>query len=161
TAISTKINNVYQDLDNKIENIRNEWNHTFISLVTQQVDQMINIIGGRQTFNSLIANIINVKVDELLNQIIRVKNELTVIMNNADRNLYEWTLGELMSIKTCLTDRQALADLLVSFSAELRTKLDCAPCVDIQTIKPFRPMDSNISQAGDTSQIQGSTGFGG
>ncbi|MBE9231737.1 hypothetical protein IQ231_08550 [Cuspidothrix issatschenkoi LEGE 03284] len=140
TAINAKIQNVSQEVDIKIDNIRNEWNRTFITLVSQQVDQIINIIVSRDTFNVVMANTINAKVDELLNQIIKVKNELIVIMNNADRHLYEWTLGELMAIKGCLTDREALVDLLVTFSAEMRTKLDSAPCVDINTFKPFTPI---------------------
>ncbi|MDZ8237181.1 MAG: hypothetical protein RMZ69_08440 [Nostoc sp. ChiQUE01a] len=61
-------------------------------------------------------------------------------MNDADRHLYEWTLGELIAIKGCLTDRQVLSDQLVSFSAELRTKLDCTPCVDIKNFERFRPI---------------------
>ncbi|GAX42086.1 hypothetical protein NIES4075_30860 [Tolypothrix sp. NIES-4075] len=140
TEINNKINNVYRDIDIKIENVRNEWNQTFISLVTQHVDELINIIGGRDTFNIRVANIINIKVDELLNQILRTKNELTAIINNADRHLYEWTLGELMAIKGCLTDREVLVETLVTFSAQLRTKLDGTACVDINTFKPFKPM---------------------
>ncbi|MBR8834852.1 MAG: hypothetical protein DSM106950_12645, partial [Stigonema ocellatum SAG 48.90 = DSM 106950] len=140
TEINNKINNVYRDIDIKIENVRKEWNQTFISLVTRNVDELINIIGDTETFNIRIANLINIKVDELLNQILRVKNELTVIMNNSDRHLYEWTLGELMVIKGCLTDRQVLVEQLVTFSTELRTKLDNTLCVDIKTFKPFKPI---------------------
>jgi hypothetical protein len=140
SEINNKINKVYRDIDIKIQNIRNEWNQAFISLVGQYVDELINIIGSRETFNILIANLISVKLDELLNQIVRTKNELTVIMNNADRHLYEWTLGELITIKGCLTDRQALAEQLVSFSAELKTKLDCTPCVDINKFERFKPI---------------------
>ncbi|WP_460204047.1 hypothetical protein [Scytonema sp. NUACC21] len=140
SEINNKINNVYRDIDIKIDNIRNEWNQTFISLVRQYVDELINIIGDRDSFNVRIANSINVKVDELVNQILRTKNELTLIMNNADRQLYEWTLGEVIAIKGCLTDRQALVEQLITFSTELRTKLDCTPCVDIKTIKPFKPL---------------------
>ncbi|MEH2247177.1 hypothetical protein [Nostoc sp.] len=143
TEINNKINNVYRDIDIKIENVRNEWNQTFITLVTQYVDEVINIIGNRESFNIQVANVINVKVDELLNQILRIRNELTVIINNADRHLYEWTLGELMAIKGCLTDRQALVEQLVTFSAELRTKLDSTACVDINTFKPFKPISGN------------------
>ncbi len=143
TEINNKINNVYRDIDIKIENVRNEWNQTFITLVTQYVDEVINIIGDRQSFNIQVANVINVKVDELLNQILRIRNELTVIINNADRHLYEWTLGELMAIKGCLTDRQALVEQLVTFSAELRVKLDSTTCVDINTFKPFKPISGN------------------
>jgi hypothetical protein len=71
---------------------------------------------------------------------LRTKNELTAIINNADRHLYEWTLGELMAIKGCLTDREVLVETLVTFSAQLRTKLDGTACVDINTFKPFKPM---------------------
>src|SRR5919199_715249 len=140
TEINNKINNVYRDIDIKIENVRNEWTQTFISLVTQHVDELINIIGDRDTFNIRVANLINIKVDELLNQILRTKNELTAIISNADRHLYEWTLGELMAIKGCLTDREVLVETLVTFSAQLRTKLDGTACVDINTFKPFKPM---------------------
>ncbi|WP_375471463.1 hypothetical protein [uncultured Nostoc sp.] len=146
TEINNKINNVYRDIDTKIENVRNEWNQTFITLVTQYVDEVINIIGDRESFNIQVANVINIKVDELLNQILRIRNELTVIINNADRHLYEWTLGELMAIKGCLTDRQALVEQLVTFSAELRTKLDSTICVDINTFKPFKPISINPAQ---------------
>ncbi len=146
TEINNKINNVYRDIDTKIENVRNEWNQTFLTLVTQYVDEVINIIGDRQSFNIQVANVINVKVDELLNQILRIRNELTVVINNADRHLYEWTLGELMAIKGCLTDRQALVEQLVTFSAELRTKLDNTACVDINTFKPFKPISGNPAQ---------------
>ncbi|MCC5644044.1 hypothetical protein LC607_14015 [Nostoc sp. CHAB 5824] len=143
TEINNKINNVYREIDIKIENVRNEWNQTFISLVRQYVDELINIIGDRESFNIQVANVINIKVDELLNQILRIRNELTVIINNADRHLYEWTLGELMEIKGCLTDRQALVEQLVTFSAELRVKLDSTTCVDINTFKPFKPISVN------------------
>ncbi|MBW4627890.1 MAG: hypothetical protein KME49_20870 [Brasilonema octagenarum HA4186-MV1] len=137
--INNKINNVYRDIDLKIDNVRNEWNQTFINLVRQYVDQVINVICDTDTFNTRIANIINIKVDDLLNQIITTKNELTVLMNNSDRQLYEWTLGELMAIKGCLTDREVLVEMLVTFSAELRTKLDGTACVDIKSVKPFKP----------------------
>ncbi|BAY47241.1 hypothetical protein SAMD00079811_48580 [Scytonema sp. HK-05] len=140
TAINNKINKVYRDIDIKISSIRTEWNQTFLILVGQYVDELIHIIGGKETFNILIANLINAKLDELLNQILRTKNELIVIMNNADRHLYEWTLGELIAIKGCLTDREVLADQLISFSAELKTKLDCTPCVDINNFERFRPI---------------------
>ncbi|MEH2410083.1 hypothetical protein [Nostoc sp.] len=146
SEINNKINNVYRDIDIKIENVRNEWNQTFITLVTQYVDEVINIIGDRESFNIQVANVINIKVDELLNQILRIRNELTVIINNADRHLYEWTLGELMAIKGCLTDRQALVEQLVTFSAELRVKLDSTACVDINTFKPFKPISGNPVQ---------------
>jgi hypothetical protein len=75
-------------------------------------------------------------------------------MNNADRQLYEWTLGELMAIKGCLTDRQALVEQVVSFSAELRTKLDSAPCVDIKAFKPFKPISIEPKQ--QPQQLPGS-----
>jgi hypothetical protein len=140
TEINNKINNIYRDMDIKIENVRNEWNQTFISLVTQHVDELINIIGDRDTFNIRVANLINIKVDELLNQILRTKNELIAIINNADRHLYEWTLGELMAIKGCLTDREVLVETLVTFNAQLRTKLNETACVDINAFKPFKPM---------------------
>ncbi|MCC5637727.1 hypothetical protein LC593_18150 [Nostoc sp. CHAB 5844] len=140
TEINNKINNLYRDVDIKIDNIRNEWNQTFITLVRQYVDELITIIGNRESFNIQIANIINIKVDELLNQIWRIRNELTVFINNSDRNLYEWTLGELMVLKGCLTDRQALVEQLVTFSSELRVKLDSTNCVDINTFKPFKPI---------------------
>ncbi|MFN6494778.1 hypothetical protein [Nostoc sp. DedQUE03] len=145
TEINNKINNVYRDIDIKIENVRNEWNQTFMSLVTQYVDELIAIIGNRESFNIQVANVINIKVDELLNQILRIRNELTVIINNADRHLYEWTLGELMAIKGCLTDRQALVEQLVTFSSELRVKLDSTNCVDINTFKPFKPISVNAA----------------
>ncbi|MBW4628301.1 MAG: hypothetical protein KME49_23005 [Brasilonema octagenarum HA4186-MV1] len=58
-----------------------------------------------------------------------------------------------MAIKGCLTDRQALAEQLVSFSAELKTKLDCTPCVDIKTFKRFKPI---LIAAQQQEQITGS-----
>ncbi|MBE9199788.1 MULTISPECIES: hypothetical protein [unclassified Nodularia (in: cyanobacteria)] len=144
--INNKISNVYKDIDVKVDNLRNEWNQSFITLVGQYVDELINIIGDRESFNLRVANMINIKVDELLNQILRIRNELTVIINNSDRHLYEWTLGELMAIKGCLTDRQTLVEQLVTFSSELRTKLDSTVCVDINTFQPFKPLSANPAQ---------------
>ncbi|MBO3460455.1 hypothetical protein G7B40_019830 [Aetokthonos hydrillicola Thurmond2011] len=148
----TEINNKYTDLNIKIENFRSEWNQSFITLVRQYVDELIVILGNRESFNIQIANIINVKVDELLNQIWRIKNELTTFINNSDRNLYEWTLGELMALKGCLTDRQALVEQLVTFSSELRVKLDNTECVDINTFKPFKPLSAPQQLPGNRPQ---------
>jgi ABC-type phosphate transport system substrate-binding protein len=163
------------EINNKIDNLRNDWNRTFINLVTEHVDELINTIGSRETFNrvmtqklvnnnpelnhyvsqqidkiydqkiqndiSVITQNISQEIDNTyINQIIRTKNELTALMNNADRQLYEWTLGEIMAIKGCLTDREALVEMLVTFNAELRTKLDATACVDIKTFKPFKPV---------------------
>jgi len=167
-AYSTEINN-------KIENLRNDWNRTFMSLVIQHIDELINTIGNQETFNRVITqnlvnnnselnHYVNQQIDNIseqkiqhyipvitqnisqeidntcINQIITSKKELTALMNNADRNLYEWTLGELMAIKGCLSDRQVIVEQLVTLSAELRTKLDGTACVDINTFKPFKPM---------------------
>jgi succinate dehydrogenase flavin-adding protein (antitoxin of CptAB toxin-antitoxin module) len=188
-ANSTEMNNQLLNLvanstetNNKIENLRNDWNQTFMSLVIQHVDELINIIGNRETFNRLITqNLVNNNNAELnhyvsqqidkiydekiqnyisvmtqnisqemgntyINQLITTKNELTGLMNNADRNLYEWTLGELMVIKGCLSDREVLVEQLVTFSAQLRTKLDGTACVDINTFKPFKPISIDHEQ---------------
>lgn len=145
--LNNKINAVYRDIDIRVESMRNEWNQTFIILLSQYVEELINIIGRKESFNILIASLIRDKVDELLNQIIRTKNELTVIINNGDRDLYEWTLGELIAIKGCLTDRQALVEQLDSFSTALRTKLECTPCADIKKLKPFKPYSLNSTQS--------------
>jgi ABC-type phosphate transport system substrate-binding protein/succinate dehydrogenase flavin-adding protein (antitoxin of CptAB toxin-antitoxin module) len=169
------------ETNNKIENLRNDWNRTFMSLVIQHVDELINTIGSRETFNRVITqklvnnnaelkhyisqqidNIYDEKIQNYIsvitqnisqeidntyiNQLIRTKNELTALMNNADRNLYEWTLGELMVIKGCLSDREVLVEQLVTFSAELRTKLDGTACVDIKTFKPFKPISIAAKQ---------------
>ncbi|WP_216669994.1 substrate-binding domain-containing protein [Brasilonema sennae] len=163
------------EINNKIENLRNDWNRTFIDLVTQHVDEMINTIGDQETFNRVISqklvnnntdlkyyisqqieniydqkiqNEISVMIQNIsqeidnthINQIITTKNELIVLMNSADRQLYEWILGELMAIKGCLTDRETLVETLVTLTTELRTKLDRTACVDIKTFKPFKPV---------------------
>jgi hypothetical protein len=45
-----------------------------------------------------------------------------------------------MAIKGCLTDREVLVETLVTFHAQLRTKLNETACVDINAFKPFKPM---------------------
>jgi ABC-type phosphate transport system substrate-binding protein len=168
------------ETNNKIENLRNHWNQNFMSLVIQHVDELSNTIGSRETFNRLITqNLVNNNAElnhyvsqqidnydekiqnyisvitqnsrqeidnTYINELIRTKNELTGLMNNADRNLYEWTLGELMAIKGCLSDREVLVEQLVTFSAQLRTKLDGTACVDINTFKPFKPISIDDEQ---------------
>jgi hypothetical protein len=168
------------ETNNKIENLRNDWNQNFMSLVIQHVDELINTIVSRETFNRLITqNLVNNNAElnhyvsqqidnydekiqnyisvitqnsrqeidnTYINQLITTKNELTGLMNNADRNLYEWTLGELMAIKGCLSDREVLVEQLVTFSAQLRTKLDGTACVDINTFKPFKPISIDDNQ---------------
>ncbi|MBW4593150.1 MAG: substrate-binding domain-containing protein [Brasilonema angustatum HA4187-MV1] len=163
------------EINNKIDSLRNDWNRTFINLATQHVDELINTIASRETFNRVISqNLVNnntelnhyvsQEIDKIyeqkiqnyisvitqnisqeidnsyINQIITTKNELITLMNNADRQIYEWTLGELMAIKGCLTDREALVEKLITFTAELRTKLNGTACVDIKTFKPFKPV---------------------
>jgi len=168
------------ETNNKIENLRNHWNQNFMSLVIQHVDELSNTIGSRETFNRLITqNLVNNNAElnhyvsqqidnydekiqnyisvitqnsrqeidnTYINQLITTKNELTGLMNNADRNLYEWTLGELMAIKGCLSDREVLVEQLVTFTAQLRTKLDGTACVDINTFKPFKPISIDDEQ---------------
>src|SRR4028118_2416308 len=168
------------ETNNKIENLRNHWNQNFMSLVIQHVDELSNTIGSRETFNRLITqNLVNNNAElnhyvsqqidnydqkiqnyisvitqnsrqeidnTYINELIRTKNELTGLMNNADRNLYEWTLGELMAIKGCLSDREVLVEQLVTFSAQLRTKLDGTACVDINTFKPFKAISIDHKQ---------------
>src|SRR4028119_1083229 len=169
------------ETNNKIENLRNHWNQNFMSLVIQHVDKLSNTIGSRETFNRQITqNLVNnnaelnhyvsQQIDKIydekiqnyismitqnirqeidnsyINQLITTKNELTGIMNNADRHLYEWTLGELMAIKGCLSDREVLVEQLVTFSAQLRTKLDGTACVDINTFQPFKPISIDDEQ---------------
>jgi hypothetical protein len=112
---------VSQQIDNYDEKIQN-----YISVITQNSRQEID--------------------NTYINQLIRTKNELTGLMNHADRNLYEWTLGELMVIKGCLSDREVLVEQLVTFSAELRTKLDGTACVDINTFQPFKPISIDQEQ---------------
>ncbi|WP_332956001.1 substrate-binding domain-containing protein [Microcoleus sp. AR_TQ3_B6] len=166
--------------NNKIENLRNDWNQNFMSLVIQHVDELSNTIGSRETFNRLITqNLVNNNAEldryvsqqidnydekiqnyisvitqnsrqeidnTYINELIRTKNELAGLMNHADRNLYEWTLGELMVLKGCLSDREVLVEQLVTFSAELRTKLEGTACVDIDTFKPFKPISIDDKQ---------------
>ncbi|WP_414589904.1 hypothetical protein, partial [Scytonema sp. PCC 10023] len=70
TEVNNQIVNLVADsteINNKISNLRNEWNQTFINLATQHVDELSNIIGGRETFNRLITqNLVN--NNEELNQ---------------------------------------------------------------------------------------------
>jgi hypothetical protein len=51
-----------------------------------------------------------------------------------------------MEIKGCLTDREVLVEQLVTFSSQLRTKLDSTNCVDINTFKPFNPISTDPKQ---------------
>jgi succinate dehydrogenase flavin-adding protein (antitoxin of CptAB toxin-antitoxin module) len=113
--------------------------------VSQQIDKIYD--EKIQNYISMITQNIRQEIDNsYINQLITTKNELTGLMNNADRNLYEWTLGELMAIKGCLSDREVLVEQLVTFSAQLRTKLDGTACVDINTFKPFKPISIDDEQ---------------
>ena len=168
------------ETNNKIENLRNHWNQNFMSLVIQHVDELIDTIGSRERFNRQIThNLVNNNAElnhyvsqqidnydekiqnyisvitqnsrqeidnTYINELIRTKNELTALMNNADRNLYEWTLEELVAIKGCLSDREVLVEQLVTFTAQLRTKLDGTACVDINTFQPFKPISIDDEQ---------------
>src|ERR671933_504429 len=95
--------------------------------VSQQIDKIYD--EKIQNYISMITQNIRQEIDNsYINQLITTKNELTGLMNNADRNLYEWTLGELMAIKGCLSDREVLVEQLVTFSAELRTIVISKKC---------------------------------
>ena len=98
----TEINNQLLNLvanstetNNKIENLRNDWNRTFMSLVTQHGDEVINIIGSRESFNRVITqNLVNnnaelnhyisQQIDNIFEQ--KIHNHMQVIARNIVQN---------------------------------------------------------------------------
>ena len=83
------------EINNKIENLRNEWNRTFINLATQHVDELSNIIGGTDTFNRVITQKLvnnNTELEHYVSQQIdntyeqKVQNNLHLITQNIVNN---------------------------------------------------------------------------
>jgi ABC-type transporter lipoprotein component MlaA len=83
------------EINNKIENLRNEWNRTFLNLATQHVDELSNIIGGTDTFNRVITQKLvnnNTELEQYVSQQIdntyeqKVQNNLHLITQNIVNN---------------------------------------------------------------------------
>ena len=62
-------------------------------------------------------------------QLAQFETKINARIAQGDTDLYHWTLEQLVRLQSCITDRQALAGLFESFSAELKDKLESAPCV--------------------------------
>src|SRR6476661_7016217 len=102
TVTNSEVNNEFvnvvansTEINNKIENLRNEWNRTFLNLATQHVDELSNIIGGTDTFNRVITQKLvnnNTELEQYVSQQIdntyeqKVRNNLHLITQNIVNN---------------------------------------------------------------------------
>ncbi|MBR8836157.1 MAG: hypothetical protein DSM106950_19575, partial [Stigonema ocellatum SAG 48.90 = DSM 106950] len=124
------------EINNKIQNLRNDWSQTFISLVTQHVDELINTIGGRDTFNRLITQKIvnnNAELNQYVSQQIdntyeqKIQAHIPVITqrivnNNAELNQY--VSQQIQQNVTSNTEINHEIVNLVANSTEINNKID-------------------------------------
>ncbi|HEY9296180.1 MAG TPA: hypothetical protein VIQ31_07370, partial [Phormidium sp.] len=54
-----------------------------------------------------------------------------------DTQLYNWTLEQLITLQSCLTDRQALVEMFESFATRLKDELDNTDCVNPNQFTPW------------------------
>src|SRR4028119_1151105 len=124
------------EINTKIENLRNEWNRTFINLATQHVDELSNIIGGTDTFNRVITQKLvnnNTELEQYVSQQIdntyeqKVQNNLHLITQNIVNNNEELNQYIDRRLQQTVTNNSEVNNEivnLVSNSTEINNKIE-------------------------------------
>jgi hypothetical protein len=134
------VNNIMGDIDNRInvnfENkilnfredvssiVRNEINQNYTDSITTNV---LSEIKKQQFYLDM--QLIKAEVENFYARLGQFETQVNIRINQGDTRLYNWTLEQLIGLQGCITDRQALVELFESFSTNLKTVLDGAPCV--------------------------------
>jgi hypothetical protein len=138
--VDVVVNNVMGDIDNRINVnfehkilnfredvnslVKNEINENY----TESLKSMILADLKNQQFYFDMQSI-KTEVQNFYSRLGQFETQLNLRITQGDARLYNWTLEQLVALQGCLTDRQALVELLESFSAKAKTVLDGAPCV--------------------------------
>ena len=141
--IQTRIRQLEQDIDTKIERLRVDFRGEIITAILDQInaliEQKIKLEMTKVDFNTYIVQI-DARANKYIDQIKQLEVTLISRIDQGDRSLYNWTLEQLMAIKGCMADREVLVEQLALLSTELQTRLDSAPCVNPTVFKEWKPL---------------------
>jgi len=112
--------------------VRNEINQNF----TESIKTTVLTDIKKQPFYLDMESIKN-EVENFYARLGQFETQLYLRINQGDAQLYNWTLEQLVALQGCLTDRPALVELFESFSTEIKTKLNNAPCVQTSKFTPL------------------------
>ena len=124
------------EINSKIDNLRNDWNQTFINLAKQHVNPLIDTIIGSDTFNSAVTQKIvnnNVELNHYVNQQIdntyeqKIQNNLNLITRNIVNNNEELSHYIDQRLQNAVTNNTAVNHEIVNLvtnSTEINSKID-------------------------------------
>ena len=137
TDVDQRIDKV---LDNKILNFSSNVSSLVRDEISQNFAESIKAtvftdIKKQQFFLDMQS--IKSEVENFYARLGQFETQLYLRVDQGDAQLYNWTLEQLVTLQGCLTDRQALVELFESFSTEIKTKLNNAPCVQTNGFTPL------------------------
>ena len=120
------------NFENKVVNLRSDVssivNREMTSSISAAVkmDVLADIKKQQLAFD---VNAFRGEIGKFHAQLAQFETKINSRIAQGDTDLYNWTLEQLVTLQGCITDRQTITGLLDSFSAELKNRLDSAPCV--------------------------------
>lgn len=165
-GVSTVINNIMGDIDDRINANFETKIFNFRQDLSTFVSTEINEGYTENLKASLLAEIrnqqfyldmqsIRAEVMNFYGRLGQFETQLNLRIAQGDARLYNWTLEQLTALQACMTDRQALVDMMESFTSRLKNALDDAPCVQPSR---FTVIPDTLPElgAGGTGQLPGS-----
>lgn len=146
------------NLENKVINLRNDVsaivNKEMASSLTNSVkmDVLADIKKQQLAFD---ASAFRNEIGKFYSQLAQFETKINSRIAQGDTELYNWTLEQLVTMQSCITDRQALAGLFASFSAELQDKLDNTPCVQPNRFNAWVRKEESQLQPMKSKQLTG------
>ena len=128
------------NIENKVVNLRNDIssvvNREMTSRISESVksDVLANIKKQQLAFD---VNSFRAEIGKFYSQLAQFESKINSRIAQGDTELYNWTLEQIVTLQGCITDRQALVNMFDSFSAELKSKLDNADCVQPTRFEPW------------------------
>ncbi len=155
-----EITNLFQqtqtDIDQRINSMVNlkiaHQNQEINNLVVQQMQTDINQrINTESITTTILSDIkkqqfyldmqsLKAELENFYARLEQFETHLYLRINQGDTLLYEWTLEQLVTLQSCLTDREALIEVFESFNARIQTELDNAQCVNPSRFTPWVEM---------------------
>ncbi|MBE9063657.1 hypothetical protein [cf. Phormidesmis sp. LEGE 11477] len=146
------------NLENKVINLRNDVSSIVNKEVTNslttsvKMDILADIKKQQLTFD---VNAFREEMRKFYAQLAQFETKINTRISQGDTDLYNWTLEQLVTLQSCITDRQALAGLFASFSAELQDKLDNVPCVQPNRFNAWIRREDAQLQPSQSKQLAG------
>lgn len=123
-------------VESQVQNLQHQVAATVMKDITEQIAKIVAAsLAAHPADRDLEA--INRRLNDCLGQITKLETNLYLRINHGDTQLYNWTLKELMGIKSCLTDREVLVAQLTAFTSGLQAKLEASPCASPSRYEPW------------------------